>query len=295
MLVRRSTLILVMLLAAKSAACTAFVTLDDLADGDRVAGETIVSTAASGAGGGASAGAGGAPASGGAAGAAALVDPYRDRVLADAPLAYWRLGDEDASVAHNEIGATDHGQFVGNCILGATGAVGGVNTAVQFPSTSCRIEIGDAFHFQGGGAYSFEVWVMPFTVDSTVRRIFSEGGIDGAKEGYSAYFGETFTLFTRVAAGNEVGFAQTMQPLQPNRFTHLVATYDGRTTRLYLDAVLVAEGTSTHDVADVPSMLVLGDTVTGGTYKLNGVLDEVAIYSVVLPQERIAAHFEAGQ
>jgi hypothetical protein len=54
---------------------------------------------------------------------------YRETVLADHPLAYWRLADSDIT-ARDELGG-DNGQYAGACTFGAPGAIAG-NAAVTF-------------------------------------------------------------------------------------------------------------------------------------------------------------------
>jgi len=50
---------------------------------------------------------------------------YRATVLADTPLAYWRLGETTGTVAHDETGNGHDGTYIGGYTLGQTGALTG--------------------------------------------------------------------------------------------------------------------------------------------------------------------------
>src|SRR5262249_54433642 len=76
---------------------------------------------------------------GGAAGAAGCKSTYRDAVLSDGPIAYWRLGEKKGLVAHNEIGNVDDGVYV-DVGLGVPGALScDPDTAAQFNGTDAYL------------------------------------------------------------------------------------------------------------------------------------------------------------
>ena len=64
---------------------------------------------------------------------------YRAAVLADSPLAYWRLGETSGTVAHDETGNGHDGTYVGGVTLGQPGALtGDANTAVSSTAPPAR-------------------------------------------------------------------------------------------------------------------------------------------------------------
>jgi hypothetical protein len=76
-----------------------------------------------------------------------------------------------------------------------------------------------------------------------------------------------------------------------NRWTHVVATYDGKTLTLYVD------GIATESAPDPrPQLLKRTPLLVGARDKISGVLvgsvDELAIYDKALPADRVKAHFD---
>ena len=100
-------------------------------------------------------GAGGAAGSGAQGGCGAT--GYSEEVTADAPVAYWRLGEAVGSlVASDELGASD-GQALGGVTFGSPGVLAwDADTSATLDGTSGRIDIGDKFDFAGSVHYSVE-------------------------------------------------------------------------------------------------------------------------------------------
>src|SRR5262245_57226551 len=83
---------------------------------------------------------------------------YAETVLADKPVAYYRLGGTtEESAARDEITGR-RGTFSGRFVRGVAGAIAGdSDTAVEFDSG--QLSLGDAFDFPGAASYSLEAWI----------------------------------------------------------------------------------------------------------------------------------------
>lgn len=65
---------------------------------------------------------------------------YRAAVLADQPVAYWRLDDTDM-IARDQLG-TNAGTYSGGCTLSVPGAItSDSDTAVGFDGTTCEVDL----------------------------------------------------------------------------------------------------------------------------------------------------------
>jgi len=73
----------------------------------------------------------------------------------------------------------------------------------------------------------------------------------------------------------------------------VVATYDGKTMRLYVNGKLAADGRSTQGLATGKAGLTVG-AKTGGGENFSGTIDDVAVYGVALSASTVAAHYKAG-
>jgi hypothetical protein len=223
------------------------------------------------------------------------VEVYRAAVLADAPLAYYRL-DDPGDVVRDETGAHD-GKVTGT-LSHVGGALAGVsNRAARFDGAS-YVTIGNVLPFLGRATFSMEAWAKAedptgSSACMVAKNVPSDAG--AVANGYS-FFLESDTNKITMARFRDSTQQDAVGPVAVSGvFTHYVATYDGAILRLYLDGEKVAEHASDVDVIDLANPLTLGAS-RGGTYcYFHGALDEIAIYGQALAPDRIRAHHAAGQ
>ena len=75
-------------------------------------------------------------------------------------------------------------------------------------------------------------------------------------------------------------------PLPLNTWSHLAATYDGATMRLYVNGVQAASRAQTGSIATSTDALTIGGDALYGQY-FAGLIDEVRIYNVALTRRQI--------
>jgi hypothetical protein len=218
---------------------------------------------------------------------------YRDVVLADGPLGYWRLGDT-GSVAKDEVGGHD-GTYAGSVTHRAGALASGDDGAAVFDGTSF-VDIGNAFSFMGKTPFSLEAWIAPdgFGSSSDTRCIAAKNAGplgSGPKDGY-AFFLVGGLKLSRFRDGAEDDVTASLS--QVSVFTHVVAIYDGNTIALYANGARIAEGPASQPMIEVAPSFTIGASRGGAACFFRGGLDEVAIYGTPLSSERIQAHFEAG-
>jgi hypothetical protein len=267
--------------AGSLGACSLFTDLSGLAEMTGVTPGTDASSSSE---------AGDAP----AAGDAPVLSRYAAAVLEDRPIAYWRLGDAKAPVATDQVGG-HAGTYAGTITFGSPGAlVGDPDPAARFDGSSGRLDVGSAFAFAETATFSLEVWARPRVVDGSVR--FAASGSSRSKasaDGYQLYFATDFTLFTRTGAGT-TAYAGAAG-LAANRYQHLVATYDGAAIRLFVDGTEKGSNPSPQRIgASADTILAFADSASAQFFKLDGELDEIAIYDTALPAARVMAHFRAA-
>lgn len=211
---------------------------------------------------------------------------YADVVLADHPVAYFRFEDASSPLV-NAIDSTLPATPDGGVTLGVPGAVG---HGIAFDGQAGSAVIGDDFDFTGDVAMSIEVWAEcddPLRFQHMIQKRTAVEPFDG----YSLTIdGQGLINFTRIENGDfrHVKFAM------PTGFVHIVGTFDGAVSRLFVNGEQV-------DVNDMAGAATLGDTLvplriggnaTGSTF--SGTLDELAIYASALTPDRIKAHFQAA-
>jgi RHS repeat-associated protein len=206
-------------------------------------------------------------------------------VLADSPLAHWRL--DEASGATSAADASGNGNAAtpeSGLVFGGSGLIfndSGARTggSVSFPATKV---LNTPVTAGGRTALSVEAWVTR-----------TPDGVDGVFDlGTSAgrlYFGSSSdpNLHWKVA-GADVTFPYGTAMSSGTQY-HLVGTWDGTTARLYLNGAQVASGATT--ASSLPTGTV---TVGQGGGAFKGRIDEPAVYGAALSAARVLDHFGSG-
>lgn len=212
-------------------------------------------------------------------------------VLADNPVAYWRLGDTTAD-AVDLTGKTMAGKYDGGPQQGVQGAIqGDRDTAVKLDGQDDEIRVGVAtdFDFSGTTQFSVEAWIQPDLLDDGARHVFTKQHRGSPKDGFAVLVsGPKGVVFERFAAdANE----QAVFLIQAGALVHVVATYDGNTMVLYVDGERRDSIADAHAMASVIDVAVIGSAGDGSHFA--GVIDEVAVYNKPLLPERVLAHYQA--
>ncbi len=222
---------------------------------------------------------------------------YRDVVLSDAPLGYWRLEEKaGATTAHDETTAHHDAAYEGAVTFAAGVGRGGV---AALDGQSARIVVGDLFDFPGNTSFTIEAWIKPSVLDAEYRRVFAKGDLDanGLRDGYELVTdqGVSGLLFQRRAAGEVQAEILDVPAPSTATFTHVVVVCDGHTVTLFVNGAIPAHGVVTFSGPAVATggPFVWGSTSAGSSF-FAGLLDELAVYDTALPAARVSAHFQAG-
>ena len=164
-------------------------------------------------------------------------------------------------------------------ISGATWtAAGKYGGALQFNGTNAVVTVPSAASLQLTTGMTLEAWVYP-TVAPTGWKAIVDKNVDGY------YLMASSTPNNRPAAGGTwtAGNQNTAGPaaLAVNTWTHLAATFDGATVRLYVNGVQVASRGQTTTLMPTTGTLQIGGDAYPGEY-FTGRIDEVRVYNRAL-------------
>ncbi|NJL30733.1 MAG: LamG domain-containing protein [Phycisphaerales bacterium] len=150
------------------------------------------------------------------------------------------------------------------------------------------------------GSFSIEVWARAADKDQRgPARIVSISKDTGSRNVTLGQEGTQLVLRLRTSATNDQGQPELMAPegtLDPERFQHIVATYDGIATVLYVDGQRVAESESSAgslEKWDKEMPLIIGNEATGDR-PWRGQIRLVAIHVLPLSDAEVTAAFAAG-
>jgi hypothetical protein len=169
-------------------------------------------------------------------------------------------------------------------ISGATWTTAGkYGDALVFNGTSAMVTVSNSATLQLSAAMTLEAWVNPVTVSSAWRDVIYKANDNYYLEGTTMPngwpgIGETIGTSDVVLYGTGT--------LPVNTWTHLAATYDGTTTRLYVNGTQVSSQAQTGAfVTSTNPLQIGGDSLYGQFF--HGTIDEVRIYNMALTAAQI--------
>lgn len=226
---------------------------------------------------------------------------YRDTVMSDSPLAYWRLGEVSGQVSVDQMGA--HPGFYRNDSSFGTvaGLLTGDTNGAQSMSGGAlysRVEDSTAWNFN---SYTLEAWIkttdLNFPTYGALIAQFPAGGSEGWA--MSLYNGK-LTFQDSYPGGGSVPFTSKGVLLNDGLRHHVVIRRDPLTAFVdwYVDGVLVGQSpllnTLTHNISEIVSVGAQAHTNDSFGNVFVGIEDEVAIYNYALPAVTILHHYQVG-
>jgi hypothetical protein len=224
---------------------------------------------------------------------------YASTVLSDAPLAYWRLDEASGTVAHDSSGNGNDAMYTGGFTPGSPGAlIGDADTAATLDGTTGYVDVGNRFAFAGTVPYTLEIWAQPKNISASYQRLFARELPTSPREGYLVFVrGPTAADPSTFSVERWVTDATNQCPQTAaiaQVWHHFVATYDGATSRIYLDGALAASQPAPLALNATAASLYLGASAFDAAGYFAGVVDEAAVYGTALTAARVSAHFHAS-
>jgi hypothetical protein len=247
-----------------------------------------------------------------ARGGSAPVAGYARFVIADNPVAYWRLDEPmGSSVASDQVGSFDGAYQVNAGALGfevPTGIPHETNTALNV-SGGAVVTIPYALEINPvSGPWSFEAWIRPAALDPvnfiTPYSSMWNSDFGGHLFGWNIYqHPQGYWTFNAFNGGGGGSFTSdfTHHPLDTNLWYHMVITDDQTTLRYYVNDILAVtinvqsfgfqQNGVNGDVSVAGAPTVLGQRSDNAFSPFNGDIDEVATYNYALSAAQIHSHF----
>jgi hypothetical protein len=216
---------------------------------------------------------------------------YRNAILADNPIGYWRLGEASGATALDQQGSYP-GTYENGVTRSQPGAlVGDADKSVAFNGTTQYMDV----------PYAPALNPLTFSVEGWVYTTGGAGAYRGIMasryypQGWSLYAGASNDFEFWLNSGSSVvqlaGGTATL-----NTWAYVAATFNGTTATLYINGVQVASAPVPAGSYTPQSVLPLniGQGETGTNLYFPGRVDEAAIYNGALSGAQVLNHYHAA-
>lgn len=240
--------------------------------------------------------------------AGAPADLYSDAVLADGAIAYWRLGEGIGGKAFNEgsLSAVVDASFsnFNNSEKGVGGLLAASpNPAASFDGSNNEVRIPSHNQINAAsGGYTTKSFELLFNADTvTGRQVLFEQG--GKSNGFNLYLQDDELYFGAWTDNNffSANTAASALDIVAGQTYHVVGLWDSGDLDLYVGGQPVDSTTAsfttvkTHTgkiaIGGVDNDTRFHNGTAGDDNNFDGIIDEVALYNLVLSEEQIQKHF----
>ncbi len=222
---------------------------------------------------------------------------YVSEVLADSPYLFWKLDDASGTTATDSSGNGQNGTYTGTFTLAAPPVVSELTRAVNLNPSTNNGYVGATLTSFAPTALTYEAWI---TAADTNFGLMSYASSSSADE--FLVFPTSASVITVYVRGTMRSF--TLPFSYQNRRAHIVATWrssDGR-VQVWINGFLAGSATAgTGLTLTTGGQFLVGqdqDTAGGGGLAVGDAMTArvncVAVYTSVLSDARIAAHYVAG-
>lgn len=225
---------------------------------------------------------------------------YKDVILADGPVGYWRLGEPSGATATDSSGNANHGTYV-SVGLGSGSALGGdPDTSGNFGGVG-QVNIPTSATLQCLSAWTIECWgyVTAYPTAAQSPCFFSQQypGTNNAIQtvlGFDYNAGNTGKMMAGVYTGSAWFMATASQQFPLNQWVYVAGTYTGTSLNLYINGMSAGSVAGpTAPLTANTSQFQIGRRWDGAEF-ISGYIDDVALYNKALNAGQLAAHHAAG-
>ncbi|MER7444506.1 beta-N-acetylglucosaminidase domain-containing protein [Micromonospora avicenniae] len=218
---------------------------------------------------------------------------YQNLVTGADPAGYWRLGDADkSSTAVDSSVSGQDGTYLAGAQPGAEGAITGDRAA---DLSAGYIEASRSPRTDLQGAFTLEAWVKLDSLAPAPGQAVIESYTGPAINGYALRVTDgVLQAWSLGAAGHGYGLVTGRTRLTANEWHHVAAVFDGSRLTVYLDGVEDNSVETSVSPGGGTASVKLGGRGDDMSQRLQGDLDEAAIYDRALTAAELETHYLTG-
>jgi hypothetical protein len=224
-----------------------------------------------------------------------VTQSYSDLILADSPAGYWRFEETSGTTAADETGNGEDLTILEAALNGsAVIAEGGLAASFNGGGTShATLVSGTPIIADGATSFSIEVWVEIASAVTGTQYIISYPEASAGSNGADIRATAANVFFDVVTASGGLKIVTHSGGIPTDTPTHLVVTYDGANVRGYYNGVLETPVAQTTGLNAAATEINIGRFGSFGAHFI-GRCDEAAMYTSVLSDAQVLAHYNAG-
>ncbi|HJV36614.1 LamG domain-containing protein, partial [Geomonas sp.] len=174
-------------------------------------------------------------------------------------------------------------------LTNTTWTTGKYGNALSFNGTSSMVTVKDSTSLHLSTGMTLEAWVMPTKISSVWQDVIYKGNDAFYLEATSPTYSEPVGSANSSTSYRVYGTSA----LTANTWAHLAATFDGTTSRLYVNGALVASKSQSVPIPSSTSPLQIGGDSLYGEW-FSGKIDEVRVYNKALTQTQIQTDMQTA-
>ena len=214
-----------------------------------------------------------------------LTSGYSNEIstVVGALVAAYGFNESSGTTVSDSSGKGNHGT-----LLNATRTTGKFGGALSFNGSNSLVTIPDKSSLDLTNGMTLSAWLYPTTTLSGWKSLIAKertGGLTYALHANSDLTKPNNALYI----GTSYRHLSTGSQLPANKWTHLAATYDGSTQRLFVNGVQVGSRSQTGSLSVTANPLRIGGNTVLSGRNFKGHIDEVRVHNRALIAAEIAA------
>lgn len=202
----------------------------------------------------------------------------------------WLFDEGSGEIAKDGSGLGNNGK-----IIGAKYVDGKFGKALQMNGADQYVQVPDAKSLDLETELSMVCWFNWEGSGDGWQTFFSKGPMSGTNENWALFIntGSKYFHFVITPNGGRTNFDSPGGAFDAKKWTHVAATYDGKTRRIYVNGKMVGETGTSGKTTPNDNFLGIGWR-EGSSHWWKGSLDEMAVFNKAITEKQITTIYEQG-